>query len=156
MKTAFYTTDIGIIKITYKQKISKIELVDQTNENNDKTLETNKVISQINEYLDGKRKEFSIYDLCKAEGTNFQQKVWQELLNIPYGQTKTYKDIAKNIGNEKAVRAVATAIGKNPLMVIIPCHRVIGSDGKLRGYAYGVDVKGKLINLENKSYFFLK
>lgn len=151
MKTAFYTTDIGIIKITYKQKISKIELVDQTNENNDRTLETDKIIGQINEYLDGKRKEFSIYDLCKAEGTNFQQKVWQELLNIPYGQTKTYKDIAKNIGNEKAVRAVATAIGKNPLMVIIPCHRVIGSDGKMHGYAYGINLKKKLLDLEDNN-----
>ena len=151
MKTAFYTTDIGIIKITYKQKISKIELVDQTNENNDRTLETDKIIGQINEYLDGKRKEFSIYDLCKAEGTNFQQKVWQELLNIPYGQTKTYKDIAKNIGNEKAVRAVASAIGKNPLMIITPCHRVIGSDGKMHGYAYGINLKKKLLDLENNN-----
>lgn len=151
MKTAFYTTDIGIIKITYKQKISKIELVDQTNENNDRTLETDKIIGQINEYLDGKRKEFSIYDLCKAEGTNFQQKVWQELLNTPYGQTKTYKDIAKNIGNEKAVRAVATAIGKNPLMIITPCHRVIGSDGKMHGYAYGINLKKKLLDLENNN-----
>lgn len=149
MKTAFYTTEIGIIKITYKQKISKIELVDQIDENNDRTLETDKIIGQINEYLDGKRKEFSIYDLCKAEGTNFQQKVWQELLNIPYGQTKTYKDIAKNIGNEKAVRAVATAIGKNPLMIITPCHRVIGSDGKMHGYAYGINLKKKLLDLEN-------
>lgn len=149
MKTAFYTTEIGIIKITYKQKISKIELVDQIDENNDRTLETDKIIGQINEYLDGKRKEFSIYDLCKAEGTNFQQKVWQELLSIPYGQTKTYKDIAKNIGNEKAVRAVATAIGKNPLMIINPCHRVIGSDGKMHGYAYGINLKKKLLDLEN-------
>lgn len=151
MKTAFYTTDIGIIKITYKQKISKIELVDQIDENNDRTLETDKIIGQINEYLDGKRKEFSIYDLCKAEGTNFQQKVWQELLNIPYGQTKTYKDIAKNIGNEKAVRAVATAIGKNPLMIITPCHRVIGSDGKMHGYAYGINLKKKLLDLEDNN-----
>lgn len=151
MKTAFYTTDIGIIKITYKQKISKIELVDQIDENNDRTLETDKIIGQINEYLDGKRKEFSIYDLCKAEGTNFQQKVWQELLNIPYGQTKTYKDIAKNIGNEKAVRAVATAIGKNPLMIITPCHRVIGSDGKMHGYAYGINLKKRLLDLENNN-----
>lgn len=151
MKYAFYTTDIGIIKITYKQKISKIELVDQIDENNDRTLETDKIIGQINEYLDGKRKEFSIYDLCKAEGTNFQQKVWQELLNIPYGQTKTYKDIAKNIGNEKAVRAVATSIGKNPLMIITPCHRVIGSDGKMHGYAYGINIKKKLLDLEDSN-----
>ena len=151
MKTAFYTTGIGIIKITYKQKISKIELVYQIDENNDRTLETDKIIGQINEYLDGKRKEFSIYYLCKAEGTNFQQKVWQELLNIPYGQTKTYKDIAKNIGNEKAVRAVATAIGKNPLMIITPCHRVIGSDGKMHGYAYGINLKKKLLDLEDNN-----
>ena len=151
MKTAFYTTDLGIIKISYKQKITKIELVDQINENNDKSKETNEIIDQINEYLDGKRKEFSIYDLCKTHGTDFQQKVWQELLNIPYGQTKTYKDIAKNIGNEKAVRAVATAIGKNPLMIITPCHRVIGSDGKMHGYAYGLDVKEKLLDLEDNN-----
>ena len=151
MKTAFYTTDLGIIKISYKQKITKIELVDQINENNDKSKKTNEIIDQINEYLDGKRKEFSIYDLCKTHGTDFQQKVWQELLNIPYGQTKTYKDIAKNIGNEKAVRAVATAIGKNPLMIITPCHRVIGSDGKMHGYAYGLDVKEKLLNLEKNN-----
>lgn len=151
MKTAFYTTDLGIIKISYKQKITKIELVDQINENNDKSKKTNEIIDQINEYLDGKRKEFSIYDLCKTHGTDFQQKVWQELLNIPYGQTKTYKDIAKNIGNEKAVRAVATAIGKNPLMIITPCHRVIGSDGKMHGYAYGLNVKEKLLNLEKNN-----
>ena len=151
MKTAFYTTDIGIIKISYKQKITKIELVDQINENNDKSKETNEIIDQINEYLDGKRKKFSIYDLCKTHGTDFQQKVWQELLNIPHGQTKSYKDIAKNIGNEKAVRAVATAIGKNPLMIITPCHRVIGSDGKMHGYAYGLDVKEKLLNLEKNN-----
>ena len=86
-----------------------------------------------------------LYKLLNEEG------VWQELLNIPHGQTKSYKDIAKNIGNEKAVRAVATAIGKNPLMIITPCHRVIGSDGKMHGYAYGLDVKEKLLNLEKNN-----
>ena len=151
MKAAFYITSLGIIKISYKEEISKIELVDKIDGKNQNTKQTDQVYCQIIEYLDGKRKEFSIYNLCKANGTEFQQKVWRELLNITYGQTKTYKDIAKNIGNEKAVRAVATAIGKNPLMIITPCHRVIGSDGKMHGYAYGINLKKKLLDLENNN-----
>lgn len=149
MKTAYYKTKIGIIKLTYQEKIYKIELVEEVNSINEKTSQTDKVIKEINQYLSKYRKEFSIYDLVRLEGTRFQKEVWHELQNIPYGETKSYKEIAKNIGNENAVRAVASAIGKNPLMIIIPCHRVIGSDGKMRGYAYGVDVKEKLLNIEN-------
>ncbi|MBS6106188.1 methylated-DNA--[protein]-cysteine S-methyltransferase [Anaerococcus sp.] len=149
MKTAYYKTKIGIIKLTYQEKIYKIELVEEVNSINEKTSQTDKVIKEINQYLSKYRKEFSIYDLVRLEGTRFQKEVWHELQNIPYGETKSYKEIAKNIGNENAVRAVASAIGKNPLMIIIPCHRVIGSDGKMHGYAYGVDVKEKLLNIEN-------
>ena len=148
MKTAFYKKGLGIIKISYEEKITKIELVDSINGINEKSKITDKLIEELEEYLKGVRKDFTIYGLTCLKGTDFQKRVWQELLNIPYGQTKTYKEIAKAIGNEKAVRAVATAIGKNPLMIIIPCHRVIGSDGKLRGYAYGVGVKEKLLSLE--------
>ena len=148
MKTAFYKTGLGIIKISYEEKITKIELVESITGIDQKSEITDRIIDEIREYLKGIRKDFTIYELTCLKGTDFQKRVWQELLNIPYGQTKTYKEIAKAIGNEKAVRAVATAIGKNPLMIIIPCHRVIGSDGKLRGYAYGVGVKEKLLSLE--------
>ncbi|MFO3717406.1 methylated-DNA--[protein]-cysteine S-methyltransferase [Anaerococcus sp. ENR1011] len=151
MKTAFYQTDVGIIKITYQEKISKIELVAGIDDKDEKNEITDKVIDELKEYLKGTRKNFTIYDFILLEGTDFQKRVWQELLNIPYGQTKTYKEIARGINNEKATRAVATAIGKNPLMIIIPCHRVIGSDGKLRGYAYGLDVKKKLLALEDNN-----
>ena len=150
MKTAYYKTKIGIIKLTYQEKIYKIELVEEVNSINEKTSQTDKVIKEINQYLSKYRKEFSIYDLVRLEGTRFQKEVWHELQNIPYGETKSYKEIAKNIGNENAVRAVASAIGKNPLMIIIPCHRVIGRDGKMHGYAYGINLKKYLLDLESK------
>ena len=150
MKAAYYKTKIGIIKLTYQEKIYKIELVKEVNSINEKTSQTDKVIKEINQYLSKYRKEFSIYDLIRLEGTRFQKEVWHELQNIPYGETRSYKEIAKNIGNENAVRAVASAIGKNPLMIIIPCHRVIGSDGKMHGYAYGINLKKYLLDLESK------
>ncbi|MDU5229066.1 MAG: methylated-DNA--[protein]-cysteine S-methyltransferase [Anaerococcus sp.] len=150
MKAAYYKTKIGIIKLTYQEKIYKIELVKEVNSINEKTSQTDKVIKEINQYLSKYRKEFSIYDLVILEGTRFQKEVWHELQNIPYGETRSYKGIAKNIGNENAVRAVASAIGKNPLMIIIPCHRVIGSDGKMHGYAYGINLKKYLLDLESK------
>lgn len=150
MKTAYYKTKIGIIKLTYQEKIYKIELVKEVNSINEKTSQTDKVIKEINQYLSKYRKEFSIYDLARLKGTRFQKEVWHELQNIPYGETRSYKEIAKNIGNENAVRAVASAIGKNPLMIIIPCHRVIGSDGKMHGYAYGINFKKYLLDLESK------
>lgn len=102
--------------------------------------------SQITEYLDGKRK---VFDLPLApRGTEFQKQVWQALRDIPYGQTRTYKDIATAIGNPKAVRAVGMANNRNPLIIVIPCHRVIGSNGKMIGYAIGVDKKEYLLRLE--------
>lgn len=154
MKTAFYKTVLGIIKFTYQEKILKIELVDDIAGIDEKSELTDKLIKELKEYLKGTRKDFTIYDSTLLAGTDFQKKVWKELLNIPYGQTKTYKEIAKAINNEKAIRAVATAIGKNPLMIIIPCHRVIGSEGKLRGYAYGVETKKKLLSLEKNNISF--
>lgn len=154
MKTAFHKTQLGIIKITYKEKIRKIELIDSIAGIDEKSELTDKLIKELKEYLKGTRKDFTIYDSTLLAGTDFQKKVWQELLNIPYGQTKTYKEIAKAINNEKAIRAVATAIGKNPLMIIIPCHRVIGSDGKLHGYAYGLETKKKLLSLEKNNISF--
>ncbi|GIM28201.1 methylated-DNA--protein-cysteine methyltransferase [Clostridium polyendosporum] len=108
-----------------------------------------KANKQLQEYLTGKRQTF---DLPLApQGTEFQQKVWSVLQEIPYGKTYSYKDVAKNIGNIKASRAVGMANNKNPIPIFIPCHRVIGSNGKLVGYACGLDVKEKLLEIEKQN-----
>lgn len=103
---------------------------------------------QLREYFAGERREFSIaYDL---RGIPFQEQVWHALQNIPYGQSVSYKDIAESIGRAKAVRAVGDAINKNPLPILIPCHRVSGANGSLVGYAGGLPVKTKLVDLEKE------
>lgn len=107
-----------------------------------------KEIMQLNEFLNGERKEFSIK--INPEGTIFQKKVWNALKNISYGETCSYKDIAINIGNENSSRAVGMANSKNPIPLIIPCHRVIGKNGKLTGFAFGISIKKKLLELESK------
>ena len=104
--------------------------------------------NQIEEYFKGKRKSFDIP--LKPNGTNFQRSVWNALLKIPFGQTVTYKEIAIMVGNDKACRAVGNANNKNPIMIVIPCHRVIGSNQKLVGYALGIEMKEQLLSLEYK------
>lgn len=106
---------------------------------------------QLTEYLSGKRKEFNLPLLLK--GTSFQKQVWEELMNIPFGETRSYKQIAEAIGNPKAVRAVGMANNKNPLLIVVPCHRVIGANGKLVGYAVGLDKKEFLLKLEKSLLF---
>lgn len=106
-----------------------------------------KTYLELEEFLNKKRKTFDIPILPK--GTNFQKRVWEELLKIPYGQTVTYKDIAQRIGNEKACRAVGMANNKNPIVIIIPCHRVLGTNNNLTGYSGGVEIKQKLLELES-------
>ncbi len=101
---------------------------------------------QLSEYFLDKRKTFNLPLLLK--GTDFQKQVWQELLKIPFGETRSYKQIAEAIGNPKAVRAVGMANNKNPLLIVVPCHRVIGANGKLVGYAVGLDKKEYLLRLE--------
>lgn len=101
---------------------------------------------QLQEYFQKKRKEFQIP--VKPVGTDFQRLVWKALREIPYGQVVSYKDIAQKIGNPKAYRAVGMANNKNPIAIIIPCHRVIGKDGSLTGYAGGLDLKKYLLDLE--------
>ncbi len=103
-------------------------------------------IKQLDEYFIGERQHFNIPLLMV--GTVFQKSVWNELLQIPFGKTASYTEQAKQIGNEKAVRAVANANAANAISILIPCHRIIGSDGKLTGYAGGLDVKKKLLALE--------
>jgi O-6-methylguanine DNA methyltransferase len=103
-------------------------------------------ITELSEYLAGTRKTFSAF--YELEGTKFEQQVWRALLNVEYGSTKSYQDIAILINSPKAVRAAASAIAKNPLLFIIPCHRIIGKNGKLTGFAAGLDLKHMLLNHE--------
>lgn len=107
---------------------------------------TDRAFRQISEYLKGGRITFDLP--LVPEGTEFQRNVWAELQKIPYGETRSYKDIATAVGNPKACRAVGMANNKNPLMIVIPCHRVVGSDGRLTGYAGGLDMKAALLELE--------
>lgn len=155
MKNIFYyDTKIGrlaieengtaITKIHFINKDIQEEII-QTNE----TILLKEAIKQVNEYLDGKRSSFDLP--LELKGTEFQNKVWNALKEIPCGETKSYGEIARRIGNEKASRAVGMANNKNPIPIIIPCHRVIGSNGKLVGYAGGLDIKEKLLNME-KNY----
>ncbi|MFT7682425.1 MAG: methylated-DNA-[protein]-cysteine S-methyltransferase [Moritella dasanensis] len=105
-------------------------------------------VTQLQEYFNGQRHEFSIP--LAANGTEFQNKVWQALTTIPYGETWSYKDLAIAVGNPKASQAVGGANSKNPISIIVPCHRVIGKNGNLTGYAGGLDIKQRLLNLETK------
>ena len=104
-------------------------------------------IRQLKEYFRGERREFDVK--LAPKGTDFQKTVWSALLNIPYGESRSYGELAAEIGRPKASRAVGGANGRNPIPVIIPCHRVIGSSGKLTGFAYGINIKRKLLELEN-------
>lgn len=104
-------------------------------------------VSQLNDYFDGKRKDFNFK--MNPQGTDFQKKVWNELLKVPYGKTASYQEITNCLGDPKAIRAVANANGKNPLWIVVPCHRIIGSDGSLTGYAGGLWRKKWLLEHEN-------
>lgn len=104
-------------------------------------------VTQLYEYFEGNRKNFDLK--LNPQGTSFQKRVWQELLNIPYGKTTSYLELSKKLGDVKAIRAVASANGKNPFWIVVPCHRVIGSDGSLTGYAGGLWRKKWLLEHEN-------
>jgi len=112
-----------------------------------------KVITQLDGYFNGSLRKFSLIQGIdfKLKGTPFQEKVWQELLNIPYGETISYGELAIRIGNPRAFRAVGMANGKNPISIIVPCHRVIGKDGSLTGFGGGIDVKKQLLSLEQSN-----
>jgi len=103
--------------------------------------------AQLDEYFLGERSEFDIPLLLV--GSEFQQGVWRALLEVPYGETASYLDLSKRLNNEKAIRAVASANGANAISIIVPCHRIIGSNGELTGYAGGLPLKKRLLDLEN-------
>lgn len=148
----FYDSDIGKIGIAEDGGyISDVffEKEEITNYIISETSPIREAHKQIDEYLKGKRKSFDLP--LSLSGTEFQQKVWNALKEIPYGETKSYKDVAVAIGNEKACRAVGMANNRNPISIIIPCHRVIGKNGKLVGYGGGIQIKEYLLKLESEN-----
>ncbi len=140
-----YSSEIGIRKISFGNLRSSFQHFNITTLHPDDPYMFN-VFNELIEYFDRKRKYFSIP--LDTHGTEFQKRVWRQLLNIPYGKTISYMLLAKLIGNSKATRAVGKANGENPLPILIPCHRVINSDGKLGGYSGGLGIKEKLLELE--------
>jgi methylated-DNA-[protein]-cysteine S-methyltransferase len=146
----YYHSPIGVIMIRgSKDKILSLDFVeDKDYINKDVPNILKEAYKQLDEYFKGFRKDFDL-DLF-FDGTEFQNKVWNELCNIPYGETATYKDMAIRIGNEKACRAVGNANNKNNIGIIIPCHRVIGSNGKLVGYEGGLWRKEWLLEHEKR------
>ena len=147
VKKYHYNTPIGNLWIAEKQnKIYKISFFDIIQGDTCETTLIKETFHQLNEYFNKKRQIFDVPLLL--EGTDFQLKVWKELMKIPYGQTASYKDIATSIGNPKACRAVGLANNKNKIIIIIPCHRIIGSNGQLTGFAGGLNTKKYLLNLE--------
>ena len=143
---AVYNTKIGKLKIEYENDVlTGIAYTENEKEQGIRSELSDKTVLQLEEYFDGRRKEFDIP--IKLRGTEFQKKVWKELLKIPYGATVSYKDIAIKIGNPKACRAVGMANHNNPILIIVPCHRVINKNKKLGGYALGLDLKRRLLGI---------
>lgn len=148
-----FTYKTSICNLTIQETDSKISAI-SFNEVEGLTEETELIketYKQLCEYFEGKRKVFDIPLLIK--GTDFQMKVWKSLQQIPYGETVSYGEIAKSIGNPKGSRAVGNANNKNKIAIIIPCHRVIGTNGNLTGYAGGLDVKKQLLSIENNTNY---
>ena len=146
----FYNSPIGLLEIKAKKDvITSVLFFNEKQKEEDFIPEVLKdCAAQMDEYFRGRRKEFDLP--LHFEGTAFQKKVWSELLNIPFGETVSYLDIALRVGNEKTIRAVGGANGRNPISIIVPCHRVIGSDGRLIGYGGGLWRKEWLLNHEVK------
>lgn len=152
--TAFSTPLCNVILLGDESGLTRVHLI--TDESNrdfelpDDLIKNDAIFSdarqQIIEYMAGERKEFDLR--LNPEGTPYQKLIWKKLEKIPYGQVYSYKDIAEKLGNPKASRAVGMANGKNPLPLVVPCHRVIGADGRLTGYAFGLKLKKDLLDME--------
>jgi methylated-DNA-[protein]-cysteine S-methyltransferase len=148
LQTVFINSPLGITKIIGDENgISEISVLSEGEISETIPSELQEAISQLQDYFEGKRQDFNFK--LNPKGTNFQQKVWTELLNIPFGKTISYLDLAKKLGDPKVIRAAASANGKNPLWIVVPCHRVIGTDGSLTGYAGGLWRKKWLLEHEN-------
>lgn len=155
MYKGIYKSPIGILEIKANEKsITQLLLIKDKNTINSYDKQENNVIKlckkELDEYFSGKRNRFD----CNISftGTEFQNNVWKDLLKIPFGQAISYKDLANRIGKPTAVRAVANAVGKNKILILIPCHRVIGSDKSLTGFSAGIENKKYLLDLEGIEY----
>ncbi len=152
MKTAFINTPVGVLEVKGSEEgISSVlfSTLEETEVSQKIPQELEEAVLQLQEYFKGKRREFSLK--LSPEGTDFQKRVWAQLLEIPFGKTTSYQQMANTLGDPKVIRAAASANGKNPISIIIPCHRVIGSDGSLTGYAGGLHRKKWLLEFENPS-----
>lgn len=150
METVYINSPLGITKIVGDEDgVAVISVSDVGTNEVSQEIPTvlQEAVSQLEEYFDKKRIDFTFK--LNPKGTDFQQKVWKSLLEIPYGKTISYMDQTKKLGDVKAIRAVASANGKNPLWIVVPCHRVIGTNGSLTGYAGGLSRKKWLIEHEN-------
>jgi len=142
--------EMGLIQISFIE-FSRNNGIGEWIKNNNAKRDDNffkEAVEEINQYFQGQRQKFSVK--MKMEGTLFQKQVWDALSRIPFGETRSYGEIARKIGRPKAARAVGMACRNNPLAVVIPCHRVVGSDGRLTGFAGGLPVKKKLLTLEKE------
>jgi methylated-DNA-[protein]-cysteine S-methyltransferase len=147
-QTVYIKTPLGIATITGDENgIAVISVSDEGIVSAEIPTVLQEAVLQLNDYFEGKRTNFDLK--LNPKGTDFQQKVWKALLEIPYGKTRTYLEQSKILGDVKAIRAVASANGKNPLWIVVPCHRVIGTDGSLTGYAGGLWRKKWLLEHEN-------
>ncbi|WP_298222333.1 methylated-DNA--[protein]-cysteine S-methyltransferase [Flavobacterium sp.] len=148
METAFIKTPLGTAKISGDEHgIASISILEEGEITEKIPNDLKEAVKQLQDYFNGKRTRFDFK--LNPQGTEFQQKVWNALLEIPFGKTVSYMDITKKLGDVKAIRAVASANGKNPLWIVVPCHRVIGTDGSLTGYAGGLWRKKWLLEHEN-------
>ncbi|MCB7481836.1 methylated-DNA--[protein]-cysteine S-methyltransferase [Christiangramia sediminis] len=148
MKKARIKTPLGIAELCGDENgLSSVKVMDVGDLSSEIPGELKLPIEQLQAYFIGDLKDFDLK--LNPQGTDFQKKVWKKLIEIPYGTTTSYLKLSRDLGNEKAIRAVASANGKNPLWIIVPCHRVIGSDGSLTGYAGGLHRKKWLLDLEN-------
>lgn len=151
LHTAYYSSPIGTLEIKGNEEgLYSLLFMDEEIEPTKKPHDSIKeVIYQLDEYFTGIRREFGLK--LNAEGTEFQKKVWEQLVEIPFGKTASYLDISLKLGDEKATRAVGNANGKNPIAIVVPCHRVIGTSGKLTGYAGGLWRKEWLLKHETET-----
>jgi methylated-DNA-[protein]-cysteine S-methyltransferase len=147
-KLKLVASDKGLVAILWENdKPHRVRLSELTEDGKHPILlETER---QLRDYFAGKRKAFSV--ALDMRGTSFQKNVWEALLAIPFGETRSYGQLAKQLGNPKAMRAVGAANGRNPISIIVPCHRVIGSSGKLTGFAGGLETKAHLLHLEGEN-----
>lgn len=148
--SAVYPFPFGQLKIVCEDgAVTRLTRTDEPVREEGRTPLTEEVYRQVTEYLEGRRREFDFPYVLR--GTEFQRKVWKALREIPYGRTRTYGEVAAAVGNPKAARAVGMANHNNPVLLAVPCHRVVGADGSLTGYGAGLDMKEALLRLEKQN-----